>query len=281
MPLKKSLAVLAAVALVFGMAGCQQNDDVSTGQTDTEQTVQEAQQTTETTTEQTEQTVENEETTSESDTKITDVEASTELQEQEFAERTILEDKLSVLVNELIESNINCYITYGVIDYNNDGTDEFFAVFSQGNQGYNEIKFYSIDDDNNVNEIFTSSGFGRDGDTYFMYDEELSRLLIFSDYEHSYFLKNEKIEAVSNDGKVSILFDSTWKADSAEEELTQTDTYIDSVEVSADKYNSEYDIFMSKEYKNIIYIYDGKLFRGSELISDSGNVYQDYLSRKG
>lgn len=280
MPVRKFFAVLAAACLTLSMVGCQQND-VSSGQADTEQTVQEAQQTTETTTEQTEQTVENEETTSESDTKITEIEASTELQEQEFAERTILEEQLSVLETALMESNINCYITYGVIDYNNDGTDDFFAVFSQGNQGYNEMKFYSVDDDNNVNEIFTSSGFGRDGDTYFMYDEELSRLLIFSGYEHSYFLKNEKIEAVSNDGKISVLFDSTWKADSAEEELTQTDTYIDSLEVSADEYNNEYGIFMGKEYKNIIYIYDGMLFGGSELISDSGNVYQDYLSRKG
>ena len=280
MPLKKFLAVLAAVCLTLSMVGCQQNDDVSTGQTDTEQTVSETQQTTETTTEQTEQTVENVETTSERNTEITDIEASTELQEQEIAERTILNDKLSVLRNVLMEEYINYYITYGVIDYNNDGTDDFFAVFSKGNQGYNEMKFYIVDDDNNVNELFSSSGFCRDGDTYFMYDEELSRLLIFSGYEHSYFLKNEKTEAVSNDGKVSVLFDSTWKADSAEEELTQTDTYIDSLEVSADEYNNEYDIFMGKEYQNIIYIYDGKLFRGSELISDSVNVYQDYLSEK-
>lgn len=62
MPLRKFLAVIAAVALVFGMVGCQQNDDVSAGQTDTEQTVQEVQQTIETTTGQTEQTVENVET---------------------------------------------------------------------------------------------------------------------------------------------------------------------------------------------------------------------------
>ncbi|MBD5138177.1 MAG: leucine-rich repeat domain-containing protein, partial [Ruminococcus sp.] len=62
MPLKKFLAVLAAVCLTLSMVGCQQNDDVSTGQTDTEQTISETQQTTETTTEQTEQTVENAET---------------------------------------------------------------------------------------------------------------------------------------------------------------------------------------------------------------------------
>ena len=35
MPLKKFLAVLAAVCLVFGMVGCQQNDDVSAGQEQT------------------------------------------------------------------------------------------------------------------------------------------------------------------------------------------------------------------------------------------------------
>lgn len=35
MPLKKFLAVLAAVVLVFGMVGCQQNDDVSAGQEQT------------------------------------------------------------------------------------------------------------------------------------------------------------------------------------------------------------------------------------------------------
>ena len=279
MPLKKFLAVFAAVCLVCGLVGCQQNN-VSTGQTDTEQTVSETVQTSETTAEQIEQVIDDIETTSESDTEITDIEASTELQEQEITERIILNDKLSVLETVLMESDLNCYITYGVIDYNNDGTDEFFAVFSKGNQGYDEIKFYSVDDDNNVNELFSSSVFCRDGDTYFMYDEEWSRLLIFSGYEHSYFLKNEKTEAVSNDGKVSVLFDSTWKADSAEEELTQTDTYIDSVEVSTDEYNNEYDIFMGKEYQNIIYIYDGKLFRGSELISDSGNVYRDYLSEK-
>lgn len=199
---------------------------------------------------------------------------------EENNERTVLEDKLSVLETALTESNINCYITYGVIDYNNDGTDEFFAVFSQGNQGYNEIKFYSADDDNNVTELFTSSGFGRDGKTYFMYDEELQRLLIFSGYEHSYFLKNEKIEAVSGDGKVSVLFDSTWQADSAEEELKQTKAYIDSLKVSADEYNNEYGTFMSKEYRNIMYIYDGRLFAGSELISDNENVYKYYLSKK-
>ena len=62
MPLKKFLAVFAAVCLTLSMVGCQQNDDVSIGQTDTEQTVQEVQQTTETTTEQTEHTVENAET---------------------------------------------------------------------------------------------------------------------------------------------------------------------------------------------------------------------------
>lgn len=198
---------------------------------------------------------------------------------EENNECTVLEDKLSVLETALTESGINCYITYGVIDYNNDGTDEFFAVFSQGNQGYSEIKFYSADD-NNVTELFTSSGFDRDGKTYFMYDEELPRLLIFSGYEHSYFLKNEKIEAVSGDGKVSVLFDSTWQADSAEEELKQTKAYIDSLEVSADEYNNEYGTFMSKEYRNIMYIYDGRLFAGPELISDNENVYKDYLSKK-
>ena len=62
MPLKKFLAVLAAVCLTLSMVGCQQNNDVSIGQTDTEQTVSETQQTTETTTEQTEQTAENVET---------------------------------------------------------------------------------------------------------------------------------------------------------------------------------------------------------------------------
>lgn len=244
MPLskKKFFAVPAAACLVFGLVGCQ---------TDTEQIVSEIQQTT-----------------------IKDAAL------EEINERTTLENQLSVLRAELMESDINCYISYGVIDYDNNGTDEFFAVFSKGNQGYNEIKFYSVDGDDNVNELFTSSGFCRDGDTYFMYDEELSRLLIFSDYEHSYFLKNEKTEAVSNDGNVSILFDSTWQADSAKEELKQTDIYIDSSEVSADEYNNEYGIFMGKEYKNIIYIYDGKLFSGSELISDNENVYQDYLSKK-
>lgn len=50
---KKFFAVLAAVALVFGMVGCQQND-VSTGQADTEQTVSETQQAAETTAKQTE-----------------------------------------------------------------------------------------------------------------------------------------------------------------------------------------------------------------------------------
>lgn len=240
---KKAFAVLAAVCLTLSMVGCQKND------VPIEQTVSEIQQTT-----------------------VEDAVF------KENNERTILEDKLYVLKTALMES-VNCYITYGIIDYNNDGTDEFFAVFSQGNQGYDEIKFYSVEDDNSVNELFTSSGFGRDGYTYFMYDEEVSRLLIFSYYEHSYFLKNEKTEAVSNDGKVSVLFDSTWKADSAEEELTQTDTYINSLEVSADEYNSEYDIFMDKEYQNITYIYDGKLFGGSELISDNENVYCEYLSR--
>lgn len=239
---KKSFAVLVAACLVLGFVGCQ---------TDTEQIVSEIQQTT-----------------------IKDAAL------EEINECTTLENQLYVLRAELMESDINCYITYGVIDCDNNGTDEFFAVFSKGNQGYNEIKFYSVDGDDNVNELFTSSGFCRDGETYFMYDEELSRLLIFSDYEHSYFLKNEKTEAVSNDGDVSVLFDSTWKANSAEEELKQTDTYINSLEVSADEYNNEYGIFMGKEYKNIIYIYDGKLFSGSELISDNGNVYQDYLSKK-
>lgn len=61
MPVRKFFAVLAAACLTLSMVGCQQND-VSSGQADTEQTVQEAQQTTETTTEQTEQTVENVET---------------------------------------------------------------------------------------------------------------------------------------------------------------------------------------------------------------------------
>lgn len=276
---KNFLAVLAAACLVFGLVGCQQNGDVSTGQADTEQTVSETQQIT-VAAEQTEQVIDNIETTSESDTEITATETLNDEQEQEIVERTILENQLSVLRNVLMESDINCYITYGVIDYNNDGIDEFFAVFSKGNQGYNEMKFYSVDDGNNVNEIFSTDGFCRDGDTYFKYDDELSRLLIFSGYEHSYFLKNEKTEAVSNDGKVSVLFDSTWKSDSALEELTQTDTYINSSEVSADEYNNEYDIFMGKEYRNIIYIYDGKLYGGSEIISENENVYQDYLSRK-
>ncbi len=258
-----NVALMAAV-LVCGLVGCQVDTD--TGQGDTKQTVQENQQIIETTTGQTA-----------SKTQQTTVKDAIS---EEINERTILEDKLNVLETALMESDINCYITYGIIDYNNDGTDEFFAVFSQGNQGYDDIKFYSVDDDNIVNELFTSSGFGRDGKTYFMYDEEFPRLLILSGYEHSYFLKNEKTEAVSGDGKLSVLFDSTWQADSAEEELKQTNTYIDSSEVSIDEYNNEYDIFMGNKYKNIIYIYDGKLFGGSELISDNKNVYQDYLSRK-
>ena len=66
MPLKKSLAVLAAACLVFGMVGCQQNDDVSAGQAETEQTVSETVQTSETTAEQTEQVIDEVETTSDS-----------------------------------------------------------------------------------------------------------------------------------------------------------------------------------------------------------------------
>lgn len=268
---KNFLAMLATACLVLGMAGCQQND------APVEQTVSEPQQITvaEAQTEQTIKIAEMEQTASE--TQQTNVKNAVP---EENNDRTILEEQLSVLETALMESDINCYISYGVIDYDNNGTDEFFAVFSKGNQGYNEIKFYSVDGDDNVNELFTSSGFCRDGDTYFMYDEEFSRLLIFSDYEHSYFLKNEKTEAVSNDGNVSVLFDSTWQADSAEEELKQTDTYIDSSEVSADEYNNEYGIFIGKDYRNIMYIYDGKLFGGSELISDNENVFQNYLSKK-
>ncbi len=245
---KKVFAVLAAACLVFGMVGCQ---------TDTEQTFSETQQITAAA--QTEQTLEN-----------------TEVSEAENTLKNCL-NSLDAFLKKLKLSNA---VTYGVIDYNNDGTDEFFAVFSKGNQDYNEMKFYSIADGDNVNELFSSSGFCRDGETYFMYDEELSRLLIFSDYEHSYFLKNEKTEAVGNDGKVSILFDSTWQADSPEEELKQTTTYINSVEVPNDEYNNEYAIFKGNEYRDIMYIYDGKLFCGSELISGTENVYQDYLLKK-
>ncbi|MDE6596291.1 MAG: hypothetical protein K2K44_09830 [Oscillospiraceae bacterium] len=271
MPLRKFLAVLAAVCLTLSMVGCQQND-VSSGQADTEQTVSETQQTTETTTQTEQTTTQTEQTTAQSE----QVSETTEVSGME----TVLDIYMKTLDDYLEEYRMFNHVTYGVIDYNNDGTDEFFAVISDGGQGYKEMNFYSIDDSQNVTELFSTYGFCRDGDTYFMYDDEAARLLIFSGYTHSYFIKNEKTEAVSNDGKVSVLFEAWWGADSAKEELEQTETYIDSVEVSTDEYNNEYDIFMGKEYQNIIYIYDGKLFDGSELI-DSENVYQDYLSRKG
>lgn len=82
MPLKKFFAVLAAACLVFGMSGCQQND-VSTGQTDTEQTVSETQQTAETTAKQTEQTTEKA-TTSETET-----EAETSAESEDNTEKTV------------------------------------------------------------------------------------------------------------------------------------------------------------------------------------------------
>lgn len=190
-----------------------------------------------------------------------------------------LESKLNNLETMLEENNINNYITYGIIDFDNNGTEEFFAVFSKGTQGYNEVRFYNIDNYYNIRFLFSTVGFSRDGKTYFMFDNVSKQLLIFSNYEHSFFLKNEKIEAVNKNGDVSELFESIWKANSFDDEFEQTDVYINSMEVPLNEYNIAYDNFINEVYYDMLYIYDGKLFCGSNLVCET-DVFMKYVLNK-
>lgn len=183
-----------------------------------------------------------------------------------------LRERLQALEASLKSESLSSYITYGVIDIDRDGSDELFAVFSKGDQGYSEVRFYGAD----LTPLLLTDGFSRDGSTYFMYDETNSRLLMFSDYTHSYFLKNEKVYALYGDGSMAELFEAVRTANSPRENLKRTETYMNSAKVSENDYDTAYNDFIGGQLSNIYYIYDGKLFFGSEQVRTGGDVFDNY-----
>lgn len=172
----------------------------------------------------------------------------------------------------LEKESLSSLITYGVIDFDKNGYDELFAVFSDGSQGFCKVMFYNEE----LSPIFFADGFSRDGNTYFMYDDTEERLLIFSEYKHSYFLADKKVSAVYRDGKVTELFEEVLKADSPSEPLTTAETYVNSVMTSEEEYRAEYNNFLENSFSDIYYIYDGTLYCGSEPISDGENIFYEY-----
>lgn len=187
-----------------------------------------------------------------------------------------LHEHLQALEASLKSESLSNSITYGVIDIDRDGVDEFFAVLSNGNQGYSEVRFYSAD----LTPLLLTDGFSRDGSTYFMYDGTNLRLLMFSDYTHSYFLKNEKVYAVYGDGSMAELFEAVWTADSPRENPKRTETYVNSAKASESDYDSAYSKFINGQLSDIYYIYDGKLFLGSEQVRSSGDVFDNYCQSR-
>ncbi|MBD5145406.1 MAG: hypothetical protein HDT21_05770 [Ruminococcus sp.] len=187
-----------------------------------------------------------------------------------------LHERLQTLEASLKSESLSNSITYGVIDIDRDGSDEFFAVLSNGDQGYSEVRFYGTD----LTPLLLTDGFSRDGSTYFMYDGTNSCLLMFSDYTHSYFLKNEKVYAVYGDGSMVELFEAVWTADSPREDLKRTETYVNSAKASENDYDSAYSRFINGRLSDIYYIYDGKLFLGSEQVRSSGDVFDNYCQSR-
>ncbi|MDE5576724.1 MAG: M56 family metallopeptidase [Oscillospiraceae bacterium] len=187
-----------------------------------------------------------------------------------------LRESLQALEASLKSESLSNSITYGVIDIDRDGSDEFFAVLSKGDQGYNEVRFYSAD----LTPLLLTDGFSRDGSTYFMYDGTNSCMLMFSDYTHSYFLKNEKVFALYGDGSMAEFFEAVWTADSPREDLKRTETYVNSSKASESDYDSAYSEFMGGQLSDIYYIYDGKLYLGSEQVRSSGDVFDNYYQSR-
>lgn len=187
-----------------------------------------------------------------------------------------LRERLQALEASLENESLSSSITYGVIDLDRDGFDELFAVFSKGDQGYSEVRFYGAD----LTPLLLTDGFSRDGSTYFMYDDTNSCLLIFSEYEHSYFLKNEKVCGIYSDGSMAELFEAVWTANNPREELKLTETYVNSEKVSESDYNSAYSEFAAGAFSKVYYICNGELFCGTEKISDGGDVFLSYCQSK-
>lgn len=187
-----------------------------------------------------------------------------------------LRERLQALEASLENESLSSSITYGVIDLDRDGFDELFAVFSKGDQGYSEVRFYGAD----LTPLLLTDGFSRDGSTYFMYDDTNSCLLIFSEYEHSYFLKNEKMCGIYSDGSMAELFEAVWTANNPREELKLTETYVNSEKVSESDYNSAYSEFAAGAFSKVYYICNGELFCGTEKISDGGDVFLSYCQSK-
>ena len=171
---KQFLSLLAAVALVCGLVGCQA--DVDTTQTDTEQAVQETQQTTETTAVQTKQLINEIKTTSVQTTKNV-VETQIETKDFVYPNDPLTAENLlkittaaKVKLLELGEtSNKVCYYTFGLIDVDFDGFPEMFCEFSNAVQGRHNCRMYSLKEENFCEFLFEyKAHFEGDGDTTYL-----------------------------------------------------------------------------------------------------------------
>lgn len=181
-----------------------------------------------------------------------------------------------VYLKETQQIKDNAYHTFGIIDYNIDGCYELLVVSSTGDQGYNNCKLYSLEKQTIVAEF---KGFERDGTTYFSYDKNAKSLIIWSEYQHSYCIKNQKVESISSEGTLFELFNSTYTAESIYDNFTNKDAYIDGKLVNHDIYEEAYNEFCNQVFFDIPYIYNNQLFCGNQAIeSRNQNLYELYLN---
>lgn len=224
---KRLLSLLAAVALVCGLVGCQADTD--TGQADTEQTIQETQQTTETTAKQAEQLIDEIETTSAETTQSI---AETQFDTADFVypdDPLTAENLLKIIKKAkgqiITSSGTNGAMDhrFGVVDIDFDGFPEIFCEF-----GYNsyDSSFYSLKEENfceklvdynSYFDIYRNTGFSFEcGNTVF-YKREFSgekSIIIYSNWSSESHGASEAIMEIKNsDGKFSFeeKFRSHWK----------------------------------------------------------------------
>ncbi len=163
--------------------------------------------------------------------------------------------------------------TYGIADYNDDGTPEIFVIKSNGGQGFQPCSVYSLDD---RNEIFEFKGFCRDGNTYFSYYGD--EFIIRSKYQHSVWLREQKAESFSGNGPLKKLFSAEWYADSPNTEFYNTYASVNGEEVTYEEYENAYNDFCNNEFTDVPYILGNKLYVGEEeIIPDDGNIFNAYF----
>ncbi len=295
-------AVLAAAVLVCSLVGCQA--DVDTGQADTEQTVQETQQTTKTKAEQTEQLIDEIETTEE----ITSAQATQSVAEAQvetmdfvYPDDPLIPENLIKITTaaksklfELGETSSNvCYYTFGLIDVDFDGFPEMFCEFTNAMQGRHNCRMYSLKEENFCEFLFEyKAHFEGDGDTTYLAKNDRGKqsIIVYSLAKHRETTTgNTYIDEITEENGKFInneLFYEQWNmvhSNADEWKLEPSAFYVDGKEVDFLEYQKAYKKLVV-QLSPAIYLYEGIYYTSNvekeipESIDKIYNLYVNYAN---